>query len=72
MISGKKKLKIIYYRDFWKFSNNDFTTQILRDFSTLLLSSDSPSLDLYIDICISKKKHLRANNSPFMNKSLKQ
>ena len=43
-------------------------------------SSGSPSLDLYVDILIraldiyapKKKKHLRANNSPFMNKISKE
>ena len=48
----KTYLKIISYKDFRKFSNNDFRTQILRDFSTLHLSTDSPFLDLYVDICI--------------------
>ena len=72
----KKQPKIVSSRDFGKFSNNDFKTQILRDFSTLRLSDDFPSLDLYVDICIrvlyiyapKKKRHLRANSSPFMNK----
>ena len=74
----KKQPKMISYRDFGKFSNNYFRTQILRDFLTLHLSSDSPSLDLYVDICIRaldiynprKKKYLRANNSPFINKAI--
>ena len=74
----KKQPRIISYRDFGKFSKNDFRTQILRDFSTLHLSNDSPSLDLYVDICIrtldvyapKKKKYLRANSSPFMNKAI--
>ena len=48
----KTYLKIISYKDFRKFSNNDFRTQILRDFSTLHLSTDSPFLDLYVDICV--------------------
>ena len=34
----KKQPKIIFYRDFGKFSNNDFRTQILRDFATPHLS----------------------------------
>ena len=68
----KKQPKIISYRDdFGKFSNNNFRTQILRDFSSLHLSNDSPSLDLYVEISIraldvyapKKKKYLRANNS---------
>ena len=70
----KKQPKIISYRDdFGKFSNNDFRTQILRDFSSLHWSNDSPSLfpDLYVEISIraldvyapKKKKYLRANNS---------
>ena len=75
---GKERPKIISCMDFGKFSNNDFRTQIPRDFSTLHLSSDSPSLDLYVDICIralniyapKNKKHLRANNSTFMNKAV--
>ena len=74
----KKQPKIASSRDFGKFSNNDFKTQILRDFSTLRLSDDFPSLDLYVDICIrvlyiyapKKKRHLRANSSPFMNKAI--
>ena len=65
----KKQPKIIFYRDFEKFSNNDFRTQILRD-STLHLSSDSLSLDLYVDISIraldilapKKKKYIRAKS----------
>ena len=74
----KKQPKIISRRDFGKFSDNDFRTQILRDFSTLHLSNDSPSLHLYVDICIraldvyapKNKKYLRANSSPFMNKTI--
>ena len=73
----KKQPKIISYMDFRKFSNNDFRTQILQDFSTLHLSNESTSLDLYVDFCIraldvyapKKKKYLRANSSPFMNKA---
>ena len=50
----------------------------MRDFSTQHLSNDSPSLDLYVDICIraldiyapKKKNYLRANSSPFMNKAI--
>ena len=76
----KKQPNIISYRDFGKFPNNDFRTQILWDFSNLHISSDSSSLDLYIDICIrafdiyapTKKNYLRVNNSPFMNKTLKK
>ena len=73
----KKQPKVISYRDFGKFSNNDFRKQILRDFSTLNLSNESPSLGLYVDICIraldvyapKKKEYFRANSSPFMNKA---
>ena len=73
-----KQRKIISYRDFVKFSNNDFRTEILRDFSTLHLSNDSPSLDVYLHICIrafdiyapKKKKYLRVNNSHFMNEAI--
>ena len=74
----KKQPKIISYRNFGKFSNNDLKTQILRDFSTLHLSSDSPFLDLYVDIYTraidmyapKKKKYLSANNSPFISKAV--
>ena len=56
----------------WKFSNNDFRTQILHLFNNF------PSLDLYVDICIraldvyapKKKKYLRANSSLFRNKAI--
>ena len=44
--TGKRNNLKSYLRDFGKFSSNDFKTQILRDFSTLHLSNDSPSLDL--------------------------
>ena len=71
---GKKQPKIVSYRDFGKFSNNDFRTQILRDFSTLHLPSDSPSLDLYVDICIRAldiyAPEKEANSSLFMNKAI--
>ena len=71
----KKQRKIISYRDFGKFSNNDFRTQLLRDVSTLHLSNDSPPIDLCVDILIraldiyapKKKKYLRASSSPFMD-----
>ena len=71
----KKQPNIGLDRDFGTFSNNDFRTQILWDFSTLHLNSDYSSLDLRVDICIQaldiyalkKKKCLRVNNSPFMN-----
>ena len=71
----KKQPNIGLDRDFGTFSNNDFRTQILWDFSTLHLNSDYSSLDLRVDICIraldiyalKKKKCLRVNNSPFMN-----
>ena len=64
----KKQPKIKSYRDFGKFSNNDFKTQILRDFSTLHLSNDSPSLDLHVDICI-RTLDVYALLYPFMNKA---
>ena len=55
----------------WKFSNNDFRTQILH------LPNNSSSLDLYVDICIRaldvyapKKHYLRANSSLFWNKAI--
>ena len=74
----KEQPKILSYRDFRKFSSNNFRTQILQDFSTQHLSSDSPSLNFYVDICIrafdiyapKEKKYLGANNSPFMNKAI--
>ena len=74
----KKQPKITSYRDFGKFLNNDFRTQILRDFLTLRLSNDSLSLDLCVDIYIraldiyapKEKKYLRANSSPFINKPI--
>ena len=74
----KKQPKIISCRNFGKFSNNDFRTQPLRDFSTLHLSSDSPSLDLYVDVYIraldiyfsKKKKYLTANDNSFINKAI--
>ena len=76
----KKQPKFISFEDFGKFSDNGFRTQILRNFSILHLSNDSLSLDLHVDICIraldvctlKKKKYIRANSSPFINKALKQ
>ena len=40
------------YRDFGKFSNIDFRTKVLQDFSILHLPNDFPYLDLYLNICI--------------------
>ena len=48
----KKLLKIISSWDFGKFYSNDVRKKILQGFSTLHISSDSSSLDLYVDICI--------------------
>ena len=74
----KKQPNIRFDRGLGKFSNNDFRTQILWNFSTLHLTSDYSSLDLCVDICIralyiyssKKKKYLRVSNSPFMNKAI--
>ena len=71
--------KNVSYRDFGKFSNNDFRTKVLQDFSILHLLNDFPYLDLYLNICIrvldlyAPKKYLRANSSFLSLKlSLKQ
>ena len=75
----KKQPKIISYREFLgKFWNNDFRAQILRKFSTLHLSNNSPFLDLHVYISLraldiyapKKKKYLRGNSSPFMNDAM--
>ena len=49
---GKKQPNIRLDRDLGTFSNSDFRTQILWDFSTLHLNSDYSSLNLCVDICI--------------------
>ena len=48
----KKEPNIQFDRDLEKFSNNDFRTQIMWNFSNLHLTSDYSSLDLCVDICI--------------------
>ena len=71
----KKQLNIRLDRYLGTFSNSEFRTQILSDFSTLYLNSDYSFLDLCVDIYIraldiyalKKKKYLQVNKSPFMN-----
>ena len=70
----KQKPKIITYRDYRMLSNADFRTAILNSVDIYEFSD----IESFQELCInllnkfapSKKKYVRANQAPFMNKTL--
>ena len=71
----KAEQKVIFYRDYKTFSNESFRSLITNKNGNL---QDHNVLDSFLDICKFaldesvplKQKHITANNSPFMNKTI--
>ena len=72
---AKAESKVIFYRDYKNFSNESFKSLISYKNGNL---QDHNVLDSFLDIskyaldktALLKQKYIRANNSPFMNKTI--
>ena len=75
-----KKLppKIINYRDYKKFSNGNFLNSVKKVFSNKTPNEENGGIDFFLSTCsnvlnkhaYSKKKSIRGNQRPFMNKHI--
>ena len=69
----KLKPRIVQYRDYTQFSNDDFMKKLLEN-----LNTNSNVLEKFLQICINtldqmaprKKKYICGNNMPFFDKEL--
>ena len=74
----KLKPKIVHYRDYTKFSNDDFGKKLLTNLSLENINTNSNGLERFLQISIStldqmaprKMKYIHGNNMPFLNKEL--
>ena len=74
----KREAKVINYRDYRNFSNEDFRQQVLKDILKATRNGDIVSYELFSSICQraldsrapKKQKHFRSNHSPFINKTI--
>ena len=74
----KSQPKIIYYRNYKNFSNEIFRESLQKTFPQNLVNSCDKDVDNFVISCDKildeyaplKKKYVRDNNSPFMNKNL--
>jgi hypothetical protein len=70
------KPKVIIYREYKNFTNESFLSELIKKLSTESFNDDDPSK--FLHICLDslnrhapcKRKFVRGNQSPFMNKSL--
>ena len=73
----KAEPKVTFYRDYKNFTNDNFRL-FIEELSGNLNISNKTALDSFLDICREalnktaplKQKFVRANNSPFMNKTI--
>ena len=69
----KLKPKIVNYRDYSGFSNDDFKKNLLHNLSLEIINTNSNGLEKFLQICIKtldkmapiKKKYVRSDNMPF-------
>ena len=74
----KSQPKIIHYRNYKNFSNEIFRKSLQKIFPQNLVNSCDKDVDNFVISCHKildeyaplKKKYVRDNNSPFMNKNL--
>ena len=74
----KLKPKTVHYRDYTKFSNDDFRKKLLTNLSLENINTNSNGLERFLQISINtldqmaptKMKYMRGNNMPFLNKEL--
>ena len=73
----KHKPKVVTYRDYKNFSENDYRQKITYELSLLGYANDIP-FDVFMNICKAtldevaplKQKYVRPNHSPFLNKEI--
>ena len=76
----KKKPKIITYRDYKNFDNDKYQNLVSKELANIGSNRVPASLSPFMNVCYKaldqcapkKKKYIRANNSPFVNKSIKK
>ena len=74
----KREAKVIDYRDYRNFSNEEFRQQILKDFLKTTQNGDIVSYESLLSICQraldsrepKKQKYVRSNHSLFINKTI--
>ena len=74
----KLKPKIINYRKYKNFSSDIFRDSLLEELSPVRINNDDDGFNNFLRICRNtldrfaprKKKYIRGNNAPFMNKTL--
>ena len=74
----KLKPRVCYFRNWNEFCNEKFRTQLLTKLSMENINNSSNGINKFLEICVNtldifaprKKKYLRGNNMPFMNKNL--
>ena len=80
MMTNFQKLepKIINYRNYRYFSNDRFREKVTSELSKVVLENSDKCFNKFLDVCKEalnmyaplKKKYIRGNNSPFMNRIL--
>ena len=74
----KREAKVINYRDYRNFSNEEFRQQVLKDILKATQNGDIVSYEFFLSICQraldsrapKKPKYIRSNHSPFINKTI--
>ena len=73
----KKGPKIVWYRDYSKYNKENFQVHLLRELSNLDVDHDYRTFQITVEKVLNvyaptKRKYLRANDGPFMTKSLRK
>ena len=74
----KREAKVINYRDYQNFSNEEFRQQVLKDILKATQNGNIVSYESFLSICQravdsrapKKPKYVRSNYSPFINKTI--
>ena len=74
----KREAKVINYRDYQNFSNEDFRQQVLKNILKATQNGNIVSYESFLSICQraldsrapKKPKYVRSNYSPFINKTI--
>ena len=74
----KREAKVINYRDYRNFSNEEFRQQVLKDILKTTQNGDIVSYEFFLSIfqqaldsrAPKKQKYVRSNHSPFINKTI--
>ena len=78
MYFQKRESKVINYRDYRNFSNEEFRQQALKDILKTTQNGDIVSYESFRSVCQraldsgapKKQKYVRSNHSPFINKTI--